>query len=293
MHDSGLPLDNERVSRRHAQLECTETDCLITDLDSSNGTTVNGTLLIPHVPATLSDGDIINIGPYELILHVEPEVKEEEADKSDKEAAGDHKGGSDDRNGGGPEKSNGLWREEDLSPPPGLSIFGWRLLSYLPDAFHPPRFDESKEAERPSPVSFLARFLGIFETILRPIEWNVDNFDLYLNPDTTPSDFLPWLANWYTITFEPTWNETQRRTFLKEAFWIYARRGTPGALSRVLEIHAGVTPEIIEPRDEPHRFKVIIRTPPDKSIDRSSAERIINASKPAHTMYDLEISQAK
>jgi phage tail-like protein len=135
----------------------------------------------------------------------------------------------------------------------------------------------------------MARFLGLFESILTPIEWNVENFDLFLNPATAPVGFIPWLAQWFDITFESAWTESQRRTLLKDAHLIYARRGTRWALSRVIEILTGYKPTIIDDGNDlpDFTFKVILPLVASQ-VNREMIERLIDAHKPAHTMYSLE-----
>jgi hypothetical protein len=63
-----LTLPHKALSRQHAQLECTETGCWLTDLNSAIGTIVNGRKLSPGVPVLLSNGDVIKIGPYTLTI---------------------------------------------------------------------------------------------------------------------------------------------------------------------------------------------------------------------------------
>ncbi len=157
--------------------------------------------------------------------------------------------------------------------PPGLGIYSQRMLNYLPGIYQ---------------TDFMSRFLALFKSILIPIEWNVDNFDLYLDPATAPLDFLPWLANWYMVCFDSTWNEAQHRTLLAEAHQIYARRGTRWALSRVLEIYLGQKPEISEftNEKEPFTFTVNLAVSKEK-VNQELVEAIIDSSKPAHTTYRL------
>jgi phage tail-like protein len=156
---------------------------------------------------------------------------------------------------------------------PGLGVYSQRMLNYLPGIYQ---------------TDFMSRFLALFESILIPIEWNVDNFDLYLDPGTAPLDFLPWLANWYMILYDSTWSEAQRRTLLKEAHQIYARRGTRWALSRVLEIYLGQKPEISEftNEKEPFTFTVNLSVSKEK-VNQELVEAMIDSSKPAHTTYRL------
>jgi phage tail-like protein len=147
-------------------------------------------------------------------------------------------------------------------------------MNFLPGIYH---------------TDFMARFLGVFEAIQMPIEWNIDNFDLFLDPSTAPHDFLPWLENWFALPPGPNWSEAQRRTFLKEAHLLYARRGTGWALSRVLEIYTGVKPQIIDDDEklDPHTFRVKIPLR-KRELNPDLVEAIIDANKPAHTTYKLE-----
>jgi phage tail-like protein len=136
------------------------------------------------------------------------------------------------------------------------------------------------------------RFLALFESILIPIEWTLDNFDLYLDPRTAPASFLPWLANWFDIAADPAWSEEQRRLLLTEAHRLYALRGTPWAMRRTLEILTGREPEIVEfaAGDEPFTFTV--RLPAGgRSVHRKLVERLIEMQKPAHTVYRLEMGR--
>ena len=287
-----VQLDDQRVSRRHAVIACSDEGCRIADLDSSNGTYLDGEELLPQAPVPLEPGQEVAIGPFNLTLEVlkieEPEPVVEtprEAPPDEEEAPAVPPAPEEDVQGETPPPQGPRQPPEPPAPgdeliPPGLTLHSRRLLQYLPGIYH---------------TEFMARFLGIFEAILTPIEWNIDNFDLYLDPGTSPAAFLPWLANWFDITFDATWSESQRRRLLKEAHRIYARRGTRWALSRVLEIYTDCKPRIIEPGDEdgpgadldPFTFKVILPVRAAET-EREMIERLIDAHKPAHTMYALE-----
>ncbi len=65
-----LMLPNIAVSRRHAMFRCSGSRCAITDLDSTNGTLVNGRNVTRHV---LKHGDVVRIGPFRLKYHNEYE----------------------------------------------------------------------------------------------------------------------------------------------------------------------------------------------------------------------------
>jgi hypothetical protein len=100
-----------------------------------------------------------------------------------------------------------------VSMPPGLSIHSQSLLNYLPGIYQ---------------TDFMSRFLALFESILIPVEWNVDHFDMFLDPGTAPW-ISCWLENWYLII---VMLPEQAKDDLV-GFQIYARRGTR-CLSRIL-----------------------------------------------------------
>jgi serine/threonine-protein kinase len=59
------------VSRRHGRLLHQDNQWLVEDLDSTNGTYLNGTRLAPHQPTTVKNGDIIRCGHIELEFQIE------------------------------------------------------------------------------------------------------------------------------------------------------------------------------------------------------------------------------
>jgi predicted nucleic acid-binding Zn ribbon protein len=61
--------DDAGVSRRHAQLIQEDDAWYVLDLDSTNGTFVNGVELTPKTRSLLSDGDQITMGELQLVFH--------------------------------------------------------------------------------------------------------------------------------------------------------------------------------------------------------------------------------
>lgn len=68
MSSSDIFLSDIFVTRQHAQLICVGEEVFIIDLDSVNGTLLNGEKIEPITPAPLSDGDEITIGRVLLIF---------------------------------------------------------------------------------------------------------------------------------------------------------------------------------------------------------------------------------
>ncbi len=168
----------------------------------------------------------------------------------------------------------------------------------------------------------MGRLLMLFESFWQPLEGQIDALPHYFDPRLTPPDFLPWLASWLHLTLDERWPEEKRRLLLRSAAWLYRMRGTKAGLQRYLEIYTGEIAEITEHRvnnfclgkqarlgdgialgrnNIPHTFDVTLRLPPaDLPAPRQRAaketerrriiEQIIEAEKPAHTKYQLTIS---
>lgn len=275
-----IRLNHPMVSRNHARIDCKDQACQITDLGSANGTSLNGQPLEANTPAPLATGANIQIGPFELSFEqiaIEPPKQEPapppEPEPEPEPAPPPPEPAKPPTVPPTPPPEDGAQPFDYGEPPPGLSRTETRYLQYLPGIYH---------------TDFMARFLAIFESVLAPIEWNVDNFDLYLNPKTAPPDFLPWLADWFSITFDSSWTVEQKRQLLVEANKIFARRGTAWALSRVLEIYTGHEPEILDLEKDQDPFTFTVKLPvTEKEVDRQLIEQIIDANKPAHTSYNL------
>jgi hypothetical protein len=65
--DSGL---EQGVSRRHARIYTRDGTCFVEDLDSTNGTFLNGERVTPYLPYAFHDGDVLIFGSLRLALHV-------------------------------------------------------------------------------------------------------------------------------------------------------------------------------------------------------------------------------
>jgi sigma-B regulation protein RsbU (phosphoserine phosphatase) len=70
--DCTICLAAKAVSRQHAQVLLTPEGYQVEDLESSNGTFVNGNRLAPHSRVLLSENDTFEIGPYTLRLQAPP-----------------------------------------------------------------------------------------------------------------------------------------------------------------------------------------------------------------------------
>lgn len=72
--ECNLRLSAPQVSRRHCFLRITEEGAFVSDLDSSNGTYLNGNKLTSGQRYALDDGANFAVGPVKFIAHVRSEV---------------------------------------------------------------------------------------------------------------------------------------------------------------------------------------------------------------------------
>jgi phage tail-like protein len=137
---------------------------------------------------------------------------------------------------------------------------------------------------------FLGRMLLIFENIWEPLELRQDHIERYFDPRTCPAVLLPWLASWVDLPLSPHWPEARVRQLVAEALDLYRWRGTRYGLARMIEIRTGLSARIDEVPDQPWVFRVTIQTPDGAGVDRALVEEVIDAHKPAHAGYILEVN---
>jgi len=298
-----LTLTADGISRFHARIQCTADECLIFDLKSTNGTTINKTAIVGDDPVVLRNGDQIKIGAAVLRYEAAapdptrptPKPAEPERPKPKPPTpspAGDSK----------------LTREFRPKPPAPRTQqdITWRYL--LPDQTIPSPGRLSRYMEflpgcyQADSINFLNRFLLIFESVLGPLERTIGQLDYYYKPQVTPYELMPWLATWVGLVLNENWSIIDRRKLISRAAELYRLRGTRRGLSEYLKIYTGVTPRIIESWQQipipqyaslpDHVFLVILDVADVAAIDRSLVQEIIDSEKPAHTSYFLEILPA-
>src|SRR5829696_10482861 len=65
-----IVLVDSQVSRRHAELQCSQQGIQVMDLGSGNGVWLDGVRLTPHIPSALVDGSTFTIGRVRFVLRV-------------------------------------------------------------------------------------------------------------------------------------------------------------------------------------------------------------------------------
>lgn len=319
--DNDLVFTHPLVSRHHVQLVCTVDSCVLIDLGSMHGTFINETRVEAETRTLLTAGTMVDIGAFHMVYdpivttiatpEEEPPTETAVSTPNIPVAEPDEISPAVTSTAEADEQSQVPAREmpsdyaettsftplaapPSLIPPPpptssvppatnghyhlppGLSFTESSYLQYLPDIY----------ADKDS--TFIPRFLALLESILAPIEWNIDNFYLYLDAMTAPASFLPWLANWHEIVIDGSWGEAQKRSLLKEAHQIYRLRGTAWALSRILEIYTDTKPEIDDTNKNLPAYTFSVHIPlREREVNRAMIEHIIDVNKPAHTTYTL------
>ncbi len=78
--ESTICLSARAVSREHAEIRRTDEGFVVEDLDSSNGSYLNGKRLVPRQPVPLTEQDTLQVGPYLLGLRPRPRLTSVEPD---------------------------------------------------------------------------------------------------------------------------------------------------------------------------------------------------------------------
>ena len=156
---------------------------------------------------------------------------------------------------------------------------------------------------------FSMRYLSAFDTVLAPIPLTVDCLDAYLDPDLAPEDVLQWLGTWVGVLLDEDWPVARRRALVHEIVDLYARRGTPFGIKRMVELYTGGSVEIIEGGGSAHSLTpgaalpgspadaFIVRVTPaagggGEPLDAARIRLLVAAARPAHLPAVVEIGGA-
>ncbi len=308
--DNEVVLDDRQISRHHMRIYWQDGGFWIEDMGSTNGVRLNDDRLDAHQPVRLIINDMISAGMFTLVFEREVRLPGS-TPEIDAETNGFNLDGPSfvPRHAGVFEESRSpiyppeynvnrtspkLVSIDDLLPkvrprmdryPNGIPQVSSNWLEYLPGIYSDPNLD---------PTGFMGRYLWIFESIMNPIIWQIDNFDLDLAPETAPEVWLEWLASWFDLMLIPQLPEERKRRIVRQLGWLFLRRGTRLGLERLLELYFGVTPEVIDLVDDrPFHFVVrlpISSLPADETrLDPELADYLIDSQKPAFTSYTLEV----
>lgn len=114
------------------------------------------------------------------------------------------------------------------------------LDRYLPELYRETQFGpEADHAGAATAPDFLQRFLGLFESVLTPLEDRVATAHLLTRADSAPAELLDSLAGWFGMTFDAALPEQRRRRLLSEATRLFRRRGTMDGFEAMLDVISG------------------------------------------------------
>jgi phage tail-like protein len=153
---------------------------------------------------------------------------------------------------------------------------------------------------------FAQRFTEALDEVAAPVLGTLDNFEAYLDPPTSPEDFLEWLAAWVGVQIDATWPIERRRSLVASAADLYRLRGTAAGLAAHIAIFTGGEVEIAEPgaagwsgtpgaaipAGASTELFVRVRVPDPASVATARLETLVAAAKPAHVMHRVEIVKA-
>lgn len=100
------------------------------------------------------------------------------------------------------------------------------LTNYLPAVY---REDEQSG-------SFLDRFLANLEGVHTTLEDKIASAQILFDVRSAPREVLDWLAGWFEVALDPSWDEPKRRMFIAHAMEFFQYRGTIRGLTMALHL---------------------------------------------------------
>jgi phage tail-like protein len=257
-----------RVSDRHAVIQYEPDVATITSFEGAD-TLVNGMRLMTGQPYPLLDGAEIQIGLYLIVFRATPaEPEDHSLPKSSV---------------GSPALLPELDKVAQFPVEPRPRFKPLELAEDSPSKYLeilPVIFQENDT---------FRRMLLVFENVWEQLEQRQDFIEMYFDPRTCPASFLRWLASWFDVEIDPHWPESRARALLLELIRVYRWRGTKYGLVRMLEVCTGIRPEISFAANQPSVLRIAVELPTDSKVGKELLDELIQAHKPAHLGYVLEV----
>ncbi|HEV7892165.1 MAG TPA: phage tail protein [Pyrinomonadaceae bacterium] len=110
------------------------------------------------------------------------------------------------------------------------------LRAYYPRFSYLEQYMPAVYREDEVSASFLDRFLSNFEGFYTSLEDRVAAAQSLFDVRSAPAEALEWLAGWFGLALDPTWDETRRRLLIKHAPTFFQARGTVRGLRWALRL---------------------------------------------------------
>ncbi|HKG14497.1 MAG TPA: phage tail protein, partial [Pyrinomonadaceae bacterium] len=110
------------------------------------------------------------------------------------------------------------------------------LRAYYPRFSYLEQYMPAVYREDEVSASFLDRFLSNFEGFYTSLEDRVAAAQLLFDVRSAPAEALEWLAGWFGLALDPSWDETRRRLLIKHAPTFFQARGTVRGLRWALRL---------------------------------------------------------
>lgn len=110
------------------------------------------------------------------------------------------------------------------------------LRAYYPRFSYLEQYMPAVYREDEVSASFLDRFLSNFEGLYTSLEDRVAAAQLLFDVRSAPAEALEWLAGWFGLALDPSWDETRRRLLIKHAPTFFQARGTVRGLRWALRL---------------------------------------------------------
>lgn len=121
------------------------------------------------------------------------------------------------------------------------------LRAWYPRFSYPQRFLPAVYREDPVHGPFLERWLANFESTLTRVEDRMASVQTLFDARAVPGDALPWLAQWFDLALDPSWDERRHRLLVRHAMDFFRWRGTVHGVRLALEL-------AFDPCFDPDRF---------------------------------------
>jgi phage tail-like protein len=113
------------------------------------------------------------------------------------------------------------------------------LRAWYPRQSLPERYLPAVYRMDPAAGDFLERFLANMEGTVTGIERRIADAQALFDPRTAPAETLDWLASWFDVALDPSWEEARRRFFIANAVRFFAMRGTLRGVEAALSLWQG------------------------------------------------------